>query len=734
MRSLLIIVLFLLPTALAAQFTYTFDQSIPVKNIDGEDLAMPWAGGINAAQYNTIDLNGDGNLDLILFDRMANKLLTYLNIENQYKYAPEYEELFPEGVTNWILLRDYNCDGKKDIFTGDILGIKVYINKTLPGENLSWEQYFFFTQAGENKSPVLLTKGFSGKINLQLQFDDLPNIADIDGDGDLDIMNVRFVGAGTIEYHQNFSMERYGTCDSLDYERQTQQWGGLTECECGVYAFNGAACNSPGGGRIEHAGGKALLTMDINNDGVQDLLFSEASCAQIHQFINAGTNSNPIFNSASTFPENDPANFLIFPAAYYEDVDFDGVPDLIATPNVFNKEYLTINFNSSNWFYKNLGTAQSPSFSLAQNNFLQDQMIDIGDNSAPAFADADGDGDYDMFIGQNFEQGYKTSIHLYENIGSQEEPSFQLVTKDYSGLSIFNYYNIKPQFTDINGDGKIDFIISATNVLNNQTQLRYILNNSQLGLDFSGQSITDIPFTYNFFENVHVTDVNKDGIPDLLVGRSTGALEYWRNTGPIGSFNFVLEDGAFLNFGPSVLRQFPATYTADLDNDGKMDLLISNQSNILSIISDYRESDSDAAISDVIFNPITETYLAKNLGGRIWPTAVHLFNSGKPVIVVGNTLGGLHLLVNENSDPLPTNPQVIIYPVPLAKNENLNVQSDRPGYLQIVSVLGQSVTPFYIVPANQEVSINLPTLASGMYLARMIFGNTTVTKRIVISE
>ncbi len=734
MRSLLVIVLLFLPAALAAQFTYTFDQSIPVKNIDGETLAMPWAGGINAAQYNTLDLNNDNKLDLVLFDRMANKVLTYLNVDEHYQYAPVYEELFPEGVTNWILLRDFNCDGKKDIFTGDNLGIKVYTNKTVAGEQLAWDQYFFFSQSGEPKSQVLLTEGFSGKVNLQLQFDDLPNITDVDGDGDLDIMNVRFVGAGTIEYHQNFSMERYGTCDSLDFERQTQKWGGLTECGCGVYAYNDAPCNAPAGGRIEHAGGKAILTLDVNNDGVLDLLFSEASCAQIHQFINAGTNTNPIFNSSSTFPDDDPANFLTFPVGYYEDVDFDNIPDLIATPNIFNKEFISSKLDQSNWFYKNLGTAQAPSFTLIKKNFLQDQMIDVGDNAVPAFAYGDGDGDYDMFIGQNFAVGFSTSISVYRNIGDLEKPSFEFVTNDYLNLSLFNYYNIKPQFADVNGDGKTDLVFSATSFLNNQTQLHYLLNKSQVGLDFSGQSVGTIPFTFTYFENIHITDINSDGIPDLLIGRNTGALEYWKNTGPVGAFNFVLEDATFLNFGPSVLRQYPTSFVSDLDNDGKLDLLLSNQSNILSIISDYRDADSNDAISEIIFNPITESYQGKNLGGRIWPTAVHLFSSDKPVIVVGNTLGGLHLLVNENSDPLPKNPQVIFYPNPLAKNQDLKVRTDRPGYLQIVSVLGQEVTPYFIVPANQEVSINLPPLASGMYLAKIIFGKTTVTKRIVISE
>jgi hypothetical protein len=254
-------------------------------------------------------------------------------------------------------------------------------------------------------------------------------------------------------------------------------------------------------------------------------------------------------------------------------------------------------------------------------------------------------------------------------------------------------------------------------------------------LDFSDQTGTTIPFTFSFQENIHVTDVNGDGIADLLVGRSTGALEYWRNPGPAGTFNFVLEDAAFLNIGPSVLRQYPSSFTADLDNDGKLDLMFSNQSNILSIISNYQEAtDINEAVSEIIFNPKTETFLAKNLGGRIWPTAAHLFDSNKPAIVVGNTLGGLLVLRNENIDPLPSEPQVLLYPVPLQKNESLKVRTDRQGYLQIVSSLGQSITPYFIVPANQETSIKLPTLASGVYLVRMIFGGTTYTKRIVISD
>ena len=66
-----------LPLCCHAQFTYVMEESIPVKLTDNKILAMPWAGGLNAAQYNTMDLNLDGKDDLVLFDRTADKVITF---------------------------------------------------------------------------------------------------------------------------------------------------------------------------------------------------------------------------------------------------------------------------------------------------------------------------------------------------------------------------------------------------------------------------------------------------------------------------------------------------------------------------------------------------------------------------------------------------------------------------------------------------------------------------------
>lgn len=715
------------------QTTYAIDQSIEVTDNSGRKLTVPWGGGLNASQFNTMDLDHDKQEDLVIFDRMANKVVTYLLKDGQYVYHPEYENLFPADVTNWLLLRDYNCDGKKDIFTGDVLGMKVYTNTSADNGLPTWKQIFFYAGSGSTtKSPVLLTKGFTSKINLQLQYDDLPSVTDVDGDGDLDIFNIRYAANGTIEYHKNFSKERYGSCDSLDFERVTQAWGGIRECTCGVFAFHDADC-PPIGGRTQHAGGKSLTVLDINGDGQKDVVFAEASCDKLFQFINEGTLAAPVINSAAQFPPSHPTQFQIFPAAFLEDVDQDGKKDLITSPNIFSKTSLQSNLNHSNWFYKNTGTDEKPVFNFVQDNFLQEDMIDVGDNAVPAFVDYDGDGDQDMFISCHASPNFNSAIALYENTGSPQQPAFKLIEPDYLGFSLSGFYNMKIQFVDINRDATKDLVFTATGLNSGITDIYYIPNKRKDALDFSGQAIQTIDFTLTSTENVCVTDVNNDGKPDLLVGRSNGALEYWRNSDSGPAVSFAFENASFLGLASSVLRQNISCATADLDGDGKTDLVLGDQTGFLKIISDYQHaSDASGEESDIVFNPLLDNYGLQNLGGRLWPVPVNLFNTTRPAIVVGNTLGGIYVLRNDGGESLPDIPVVDLYPNPVDHNKELKIQTDRAGVIQVFSILGQKMGDPISVQAYEISSYKVNMLAPGMYVAKFSVGSKSYSRRIVI--
>lgn len=733
MRSAFSFLLLLFPVALQAQFTYVLDQEIPVANENGNEIGLAWTGGLNAAHYNTMDLNGDGKDDLVLFDRMGDKIFTFLNEDNKYVYSPEFEEFFPDDVSDWLLLRDYNCDGRKDIFTGNIQGIKVYTNVTGPGEDLAWDHFTFFS-GSNSRSDVLLTKGFTSMINLKLQFDDLPSITDADGDGDLDIFNVHFVGEGTIEYHKNFSMERYGTCDSLAFERMTQQWGGITECDCGVFAFNNDDCDHSGG-RTKHAGGKSLLMMDVDNNGTLDALISEAECNNLYVLVNEGTVENPAIDTFAPFPETSPASFVIYPSPFYEDVDFDGRRDLLVVPNIFSKppDIFNANLNNSNWLYKNNGTDTAPDFTFTTSSFLQDQMIDVGDNSIPAFADYEGDGDLDLLISNNGLPGQGTTIWLYENVGSASEPNFKLADKDLFSFSQSNFFNLKIQVADINHDLKNDLVFTATSFLNGQTRLFYFANKATVGMDFSAVTLSEIDVPITSLENVSCVDVNGDGFQDLLIGKSNGNLQYWKNAGQ-ATPQFSLEDDSFLGLPPGIFRQNIATAEGDLDGDGNLDLILGDQRGAISIVSNFREAmDAGPEISNVIFNSIKQAYTARNLGGRIWPTTANLFNTDKPAIVVGNALGGITILRNDEGRSLPKDPVVVIYPNPLDKeNENVNVVVDRPATLQVYNALGQEIVAPVQIPGSETFSFRMPYVPDGVYFLRVTSQGRSVGQRLVV--
>src|SRR5687767_8748421 len=114
-----------------------------------------WVGGLDYAQFSNIDLNFDGTEDLFVFDRTNNKVLTFIQNGTpgtpDWLYAPVYESKFPEYknsyneyedeqfLFNWVLLVDYNCDGKKDIFAARSGGIKVFTNTGNITDGLSFE-------------------------------------------------------------------------------------------------------------------------------------------------------------------------------------------------------------------------------------------------------------------------------------------------------------------------------------------------------------------------------------------------------------------------------------------------------------------------------------------------------------------------------------------------------------------------------------------------------------------
>ena len=204
------VLLFLISWQASAQeFTFKYDNSLKIIQ-NGQVLPNALAGGLNAPQFSTCKLDNDGVEDLVIFDRTAQKITTFLAKQDNtgkyfWQYAPQYETAFPK-ISNWILLIDYNRDGKKDIFTYTPSGIRVF-------NNISTDKLAFQLAA----DPVYST-GYSGKINLYVSATDIPAIVDIDNDGDYDI--ITFDSSGNFAfYHKNFCIENYKNSNILEFRR-----------------------------------------------------------------------------------------------------------------------------------------------------------------------------------------------------------------------------------------------------------------------------------------------------------------------------------------------------------------------------------------------------------------------------------------------------------------------------------------------------------------------------------
>ena len=131
---------------------------------------------------------------------------------------------------------------------------------------------------------------------------------------------------------------------------------------------------------------------------------------------------------------NQALNLPKFPAAYHLDVDFDGVQDLLFSPNTS----LETDDDASVHFFKNTGSDDAPSWTFVTDRHLQQDMLDFGRGAYPVLHDFDGDGLLDLAVAnkERHEGVGETpaAIAAYKNVGTASSPVFQEVTLDWVPL------------------------------------------------------------------------------------------------------------------------------------------------------------------------------------------------------------------------------------------------------------------------------------------------------------
>ncbi len=718
--------------------------SIPVYK-NGALLSAAWTGGVNAPQFSSGDLNNDGIKDLFIFDREGNKVITYLSngsgTDSMYTYAPQYEALFPSGLSQFALLRDYNHDGIPDLFTfnGSQAGIEVFKGSMQNGL-LHYDLV----------CPVIryLTDSPFTAIAFA-NYADIPVITDVNRDGDIDILTYAVFGTNVV-YYENQSKEHPGNphydIDSFNYVLASSCWGnfsqnaGSNSIELNITCKGGTGQDTTQPHGPRHAGNSLYAVQDLQYRTV-DLLNGNIGYDNLSFLQNCGDSSYAnICLVDSSYPLCDvPIVMRTYPAGFGVDVNADGQEDLLVAPNQTTEARDIKNV----MYYKNTGNVNCR-YEYQSDSFLVHSMLDFGTASKAVFYDFNGDGLQDIVVG-NYgyfvpSNPYKSTLAFYENTGDATHPQFTMLTEDYNNMSTYGLQGANPAFGDLDGDGKADLLLG--DITGN---IHYFKNTGTTGSSYPSMTQAQY-FNINvgLYSAPFIYDVNGDSLNDLIVGNQNGTLSYYWNFGTKDSAVFNA-DSVNPNFGNINVTVLPNSvgYSQPFirkDSAGNMLLFVGSLSgNIYEYVIDQGQ------LRNGTFNRITTDFIGQPVGHNSTLSIADINSDGEMEYLIGNSRGGLMMYSDSVWDPgtslgvadvAPSlQHQLYVFPNPAKDYVVCDITGD---YLvnpqtEIINVLGQKVfaeTTF----SSHHVTVNTAGLCNGFYVVRINQSGTLFTGKVLIEK
>ena len=350
-----------------------------------------------------------------------------------------------------------------------------------------------------------------------------PEFCDIDADGDWDFFTGNFLGK--ITYFTNI-----GTCFFPNLSFITREYANV---------------NISGG---TYGGRTSPKFCDIDGDNDFDL-FTGDFRGLIHYWENIGTSSEPVFMFVT-----DSLEYIDVPGYSkldFKDMDLDGDYDLLIG-----------NYYGVIWYYENIGTPSSFDFFLITEQFAN---IDVGQNASPCLVDIDSDNDYDLFIGERYGK-----IWYYRNDGDSVNYDFVYVTDNFEGIDV-DYFS-SPEFADIDGDGDYDLFVGSESMFTNQVGSVFFYENigsptnPQFNLITSNYLSLD---TGDRADKLQFIDIDADGDDDFLADLLISIL-HLENTGGLQEPYFVFVTDIFQGISNSLGI---APHFVDLDADLDYDII-----------------------------------------------------------------------------------------------------------------------------------------------------------------
>ena len=310
----------------------------------------------------------------------------------------------------------------------------------------------------------------------------------------------------------------------------------------------------------------------------------------------------------------------------------DNAWEFSATADSVNAAVNTATFSGITDFSQFIVAKGNPSHIALLTSYMFNSLsgnfnsIDVGQSSSPTFTDLDGDGLLDLIMGE-----YDGYLNHYEQ-DAINSVSFSLITASFNGIDVGSSSN--PAFTDLNGDGLLDMIIGeGSGNLNHYEQ--DAINSSSFSLITESFNAIDV----GAYSSPTFTDFDGDGLLDLIIGESIGNLNHYEQDAiNAGSFSLITTSFNAID----IYNLSNPTFT-DLDGDGLLDLIVGEASGNLN----HYEQD---AIKSGSFSLITESFNAIDVGYCSIPAFTDLDGDGMLDLIVGGNVGNLNHYEQEYID------------------------------------------------------------------------------------
>ncbi|MDM8522677.1 FG-GAP-like repeat-containing protein [Desulfococcaceae bacterium HSG8] len=426
-----------------------------------------------------------------------------------------------------------------------------------------------------------------------------PAFADIDGDGDMDA----FVGAedGQIRYYKNT-----GSASVPAYTEINGEENPFNGVDVGRYSAPGFA--------------------DTDSDGDMDAFIGEVD-GVINYYQNTGSASLPVFteiSGTSALFNGVDVGYMSVPG--FADIDADGDTDAFIGNN-----------DGSVMYQKNTGSGSVPVFTEMTGAANPFDGMQVSSRSAPVFTDIDADGDMDAFIGMG-----EMTINYYQNTGTPSAPAFVLETADVGREAAIS-------FADIDGDGDLDAFIGEE-----YGTVSYYRNTGS-GTVPEFTKTNDKPDSFNCLNTEYnskpaFTDADGDGDMDAFIGEYLGTIRYCQNTGSGSAPFFEEKTGADNPLNGVNVEESSAPAFTDIDGDGDMDAFIGEYEGIIR----YYQNTGSASVP--VFTERTGTgnpFNGADVGDNSVPAFTDVDGDGDMDAFIGEYYGSIRYYQNAGSVSTP---------------------------------------------------------------------------------